>query len=978
MMREFDWSRTPVGPVEKWPQSLKATVRTLLTSRYPMILTWGTEFTQFYNDAYAQLIGDKHPDALGSDIRITLAEAWDTLGPMIDEVMRSGVANWTPALLLLLERAGYREEAYFSVSHAPAEDDDGRIVGMLAVCSEVTLQIVGERRVALLRDLASKAGETRSVDLACREAAAIVAEHPLDVPFMLLYLRDPDGDEIVLHSVVGLPATDPLASRAIHLHDDGPDPWGLRRAMAGEMVVLDDIDHHLTRPGGPWGDPTRVAVSQPIGGSGHGAPIGVLVTGTSPNRALDDGHRSFLQLLAGQIAVTLSNALAYEAERRRADALTELDRAKTVFFSNVSHEFRTPLTLLLGPLEDLLPKAAAWDEADRALLHTIHRNGLRLLKLVNSLLDFSRIEAGRAQAKFEPTDLAAFTTDIAGSFRSAIETAGLRFGVECERLPRLVAVDRDMWEKIVLNLLSNALKYTLSGTITVRLTSLSNGVALEVGDTGTGIAPEEHERIFDRFHRVTSAQGRTHEGTGIGLALVRELARLHGGDAEVTSVVGQGSTFMVTLPWEAGEEHATNAIDDQGKPGNPLAKIETPTPIRAEAFLAEASRWGGRSASSPASAVTSPDVGNGGMGGYILVVDDNADMRDYVVRLLGSDFTVGTACDGVEALEAIREARPDLVLSDVMMPRLDGFGLLTALRSAPATQDIPVVLLSARAGEEASVEGLDAGADDYLIKPFSSRELIARVRANLTMTQLRRAAAEAHHDAERMRALGQLTSGVAHDFNNLLMVLRGAVHLVGRRTADPALRNVLDHATEAIERGALMTRQLLSFARRQRLDPQPLDVNERLANLVPVLGRAFPENVRVDLDLGDVPPILVDRAELEAALLNLAINARDAMPNGGTLRFETRPAALEPPAERHLRPDRRYVSLRVIDSGSGMPPSIVERVFEPFFTTKPPGEGTGLGLSQVYGFASQSGGHASVASRVGEGTIITLFLPVVE
>ena len=960
LMRDLDWSRTPVGPVDGWPQSLKATIRTLLTSRYPMILTWGPEFTQFYNDAYAQLIGDKHPGALGTDIRITLAEAWDTLGPMIDAVMRTGVANWTPALLLLLERAGYREEAYFSVSHAPAEDDDGRIVGMLGVCSEVTPQVVGERRMLLLRELAARTAETRTVEAACREAAAIVADHPQDVPFLLLYLSNAEGTALTRQATVGLPSGASLAPAVILLDGSDPDFWGLRRAAAGETVVTDNIDRHVSKPAGPWGDPVRTAVSQLIGATGQGMPIGVLVTGTSPNRGLDDGYRSFLQLLTGQVAISLGNALAYEAERQRADALAELDRAKTLFFSNVSHEFRTPLTLLLGPLEELLTRTETWAQSDRELIHTVHRNGLRLLKLVNSLLDFARIEAGRAQVRLEQTDLAAFTADIAGSFRSAIETAGLRFTVACDPLPRPVGVDRDMWEKIVLNLLSNALKYTMSGSIDLRLSGGPDGIRLAVSDTGIGIPDAEHERIFDRFHRIATAQGRTHEGTGIGLALVRELARLHGGDAQVASDPGRGSTFTVSLPWGSGATVPPDGAD--------LA----PTPVSAHAFLAEAGRWSGPSATDAGRAETAGD----GIRGRVLVVDDNADMRDYLLRLLGTEFTVITAADGVEALRIIRDDKPDLVLSDVMMPRLDGFGLLAALRNDPSLRDVPVVLLSARAGEEASVEGLDVGADDYLVKPFSARELAARVKSNLTMARLRREVASAHHDAERMRALGQLTSGVAHDFNNLLMVLRGAVHLVGRRTDDPGLRSVLGHATEAIERGALMTRQLLSFSRRQRLDPQPVDLNGLLEELAPVLDRAFPENIRVELKLDDVPVVLLDRTELDAALLNLAVNARDAMPDGGLLRFETKLADAAAGSPPHG--GGRFVCMRVVDSGSGMPPDVAQRAFEPFFTTKPVGKGTGLGLSQVYGFASQSGGRVAINSRTGDGTTVTLYLPVAD
>ncbi|WP_207458979.1 ATP-binding protein [Azospirillum sp. SYSU D00513] len=975
LMRALDWSKTPVGPVEGWPQSLRATVRTLLTSRYPMILTWGPDFIQFYNDAYSELIGAKHPGALGTDIRVAMAEAWGTLGPLIEEVMRTGQANWIPALRLRLERAGYPEEAYFSVSHAPSEDEDGRIVGMLAVCSEVTAQILGERRMSLLRDLAAKAGEAREVATACAEIAATVEAHPLDVPFLLLYLRGAEDGLLHLCGAVGLAAEDASVPSEIRLEGGAPEPWGLLRALAGEDVVIEGVERLVSRPAGPWGEPVRVAFAQPIRAAGQDTPLGVLVAGTSPNRALDGEYRSFLQLLAGQLSVTLNNAVAYEAERRRADALAALDRAKTEFFSNVSHEFRTPLTLMLGPLETLLAGAAGLSPADRNLLETLQRNGLRLLKLVNALLDFSRIEAGRARARLEPTDLCRFTAEIAGSFRSAIESAGLRFTVDCPTLPRQVPVDRDMWEKIVLNLLSNALKFTLSGSIALDLRGRPEGVEMTVSDTGIGIDPSEQARVFERFHRVSTARGRTHEGTGIGLSLVRELARLHGGEVRVESAPGQGSRFTVALPW-------TPALPESAQSGAGGEEM-APTPVRAEAFAAEARRW---SQDGTTGEEWSPPDGSPS-GGRVLVVDDNADMRDYVARILAPLFAVETATDGAEALERIRRSPPDLVLSDVMMPRLDGFGLLAALRGSPATRGIPVVLLSARAGEEASVEGLEAGADDYLVKPFSSRELIARVRANLAMVRLRREAAAAHHDAERMRALGQITAGVAHDFNNLLMVLRGALHLMERRTSEPAMRTVLENANQAVDRGALMTRQLLSFSRRQRLEPQALDLNERLAELTEVLGRVFPEDIRIVFEPGPpgsvlAAPVLADRAELEAALLNVAVNARDAMPGGGTLRFETACAGPDglPDALRAKEAGgtRRYGLIRIADSGAGMPEEVVQRAFEPFFTTKPAGKGTGLGLSQVYGFAVQSGGHATLSSCPGEGTVITLYLPVAE
>jgi PAS domain S-box-containing protein len=727
LMRSLDWSQTPVGSVQSWSQSLKSLVKTLLTSRYPMVLTWGAEFTQFYNDAYSQLIGDKHPAALGTDIRETLAEAWDTLGPMIQRVMATGVANWTPALPLVLERAGYREESYFSVSHAPAEDDDGQIVGMLAVCSEVTQQVLGERRLRLLRDLAAQTGETRSVQDTCQDLMAAIADHPLDVPFAFLYLREPDGRTLTLQETVGLTADEQLCPTSIDLATGHP-LWSFASAADGETVLVEELDHHMTVPGGPWNEPIHTALMLPIA-SGQTATLGVLVAGVNPNRALDEGYRSFYELLVGQVSVSIRNAQAYEEERRRAEALAELDRAKTAFFSNVSHEFRTPLTLMLNPLEEVL-QSDHLPHAEREKIAIAQRNAQRLLKLVNTLLDFSRIEAGRAQAHFEPTDLATYTVELTSLFQSAIEQAGLRLIVDCPPLPHPVSVDRDMWEKIVLNLLSNAFKFTFAGEITVSLHDVGNQVELTVRDTGTGIPDADLPRLFERFHRVEGAQGRTFEGTGIGLSLVQELVQLHNGTIAVESTLGQGSTFRVQLPMNPSSAIAT-------EPGSRHSDNDAQPTDSATSYVQEASGWllgndGVDRHSSPSPSSSSP--------ARIFLIDDNADMRSYLHRILSEVYQVEVFSEGSAALNAARAATPDLVLSDVMMPGMDGFELLKQLRRDPQTREIPILLLSARAGEEAAVEGLSAGADDYLVKPFSTRELLARVAVNVELGRSRQAA----------------------------------------------------------------------------------------------------------------------------------------------------------------------------------------------------------------------------------------------
>ncbi|MDE3025887.1 MAG: response regulator, partial [Acidobacteriota bacterium] len=426
--------------------------------------------------------------------------------------------------------------------------------------------------------------------------------------------------------------------------------------------------------------------------------------------------------------------------------LAELDAAKTAFFSNISHEFRTPLTLMLGPLEDELAEAGDGSPARRLRLELALRNARRLQKLVNALLDFSRIEAGRAQACYEPTDLAALTAELASNFHSATERAGLALVIDCAPLSAPIYVDREMWEKIVLNLISNAFKHTFEGGIAVRLAPHEGGAELSVEDTGVGIASEEIPHLFERFHRVKNSASRTHEGTGIGLSLVQELVLLHRGEVRVTSELGRGSRFVVWIPGGAAHLPAGQrggSLRSAGGRGASPYDEEAMQWLRSEPDGAaddltvversNAAAAAGDTGTPPARASVA------GRRARILLADDNADMRRYITRLLEGTYEVVAVADGRAALDAARLRPPDLVLCDVMMPHLDGFGLMRALRAEEGTRRLPIILLSARAGEAAAVEGLDAGADDYLVKPFAARELLARVRTNVELSRARRA-----------------------------------------------------------------------------------------------------------------------------------------------------------------------------------------------------------------------------------------------
>ncbi|MGH2859215.1 MAG: SpoIIE family protein phosphatase [Solirubrobacteraceae bacterium] len=743
-----DWERTPLGAPDAWPPSLQTVVRILLSSRFSMWMAWGSELTFFCNEAYRRdTLATKYPWALGRPAREVWAEIWPEIGPRIDHVLQTGEATWDESLLLFLERSGYEEETYHTFSYSPLAADDGTICGMLCVVSEDTERVIGERRLASLRDLGSVPSTVEDERAFLRAAAAQLGRDARTLPFTAIYTFD-EGGGAALAATSGLRAGDPAAPVTIAA-DDSAQLWPARELAAGaqDQVVIDRLEERFSDlPAGDWERPPAKALAVALPQAKGDRPLGFLVVGANRHRPLDEDYRAFIGLIAQRLAAGVISARSYAAERERAEELAALDRAKTAFFSNVSHEFRTPLTLMLAPLQDAI-------DAERPLeldqVELVRRNGLRLVKLVNALLDFSRLQAGRLPATFAPVDVGQLTAELAGTFRDACRRAGLALEIESESLPGSVYVDPDLWERVVLNLVSNAFKVTVSGGISVRVGADRDALVLSVADTGPGIAAGERERIFERFHQVRQASSRSHEGAGIGLALVKEIVELHGGQVTAESVVGRGSTFSVRIP--LGREHLpAEQVSEQP---------DMPAPGIADLFAHEALSWLPVATGEPEQRQS---VAARVPGGRVLIADDNPDLRSYLTRLLSPFWEVEAVGDGARALEIIRDRRPDLLVSDVMMPGLDGFELLSAVRGSPDTQELPVIMLSARAGEEASIEGLGAGADDYLPKPFSGRELLARVRSHLELSLARRQAAEAVQ-AQRLlleQTIRQLPVGV--------------------------------------------------------------------------------------------------------------------------------------------------------------------------------------------------------------------------
>ena len=726
LIRAKDWSKTPLGSPATWPQSLRTTVSLCIASNFPIAIIWGPHGVQIYNDGYWPITGDMHPTSMGQDFAACWQSAWPVIGKAFEEASL-GNTRFLENQRIFLDRYGYKEETFFTFSFSPILDESGAVGGLFHPVIELTQQTLSERRLNILHTVANHTVNARTAEEASALILNCLKDFALDIPFVLLYSIAADGKQANLDGSVGIEGDSPLAPANINLEEHALKSWPFTEVIQnGKAVLVEKLANIFgTFNCGPYPEPPEQALVFPVILPGAAHNNYFLVAGVSSRRSLDEKYLLFYELLAASVTNELAKARVYEEERKKAEALAEIDKAKTVFFSNISHEFRTPLTLMLSPLEELLnQKKNNFSKSEKQNIETTHRNAIRLLKLVNTLLDFSRIESGRQQGVFSLVDIVSLTKNLASNFRSIIEKAGLKLIVNADSIIKPVYVDKQMWEKIVFNLLSNAFKYTLEGKITVELSAEKDFAVLKVKDTGVGIPENELPKMFERFHRVQNVTGRTFEGTGIGLSLIKELVQMHHGTIGVESKLNNGSVFTVKIPF--GKEHldghqiSKTAIDSDEISANIyVEEIET---------LLKTDKKEALKISSVKEKNILPTV---------LVVDDNADMREHISSILSNNFNVITANNGMDALHKMKETIPALVLSDIMMPVMDGIGLLKEIKSNKATSNIPVIFLTARAGEESRIEGLETGADDYLVKPFSSKELLSRVKVQIKIIKLR-------------------------------------------------------------------------------------------------------------------------------------------------------------------------------------------------------------------------------------------------
>jgi signal transduction histidine kinase len=965
LMRRFDWSQTPIGTPDTWPGTWRAAVRLSLDSPFPMVTLLGKDYIFLYNDATIDIVGGKHPAILGQPTASAWPEIWENpVGPIVSHVMTTGQPTATETLFLPLQRHGYPEETHFVLGFSAICDERGEPNAQLVLVREVTERVLSERQAACLDALSTRCFPAETAEEACTIAAQVMKDYLRDLPMTLIYLMDRDGRIARLAAHSGLrEVPESIAPITVPANaESAQDPWNVARAAHTSTIgTVEGVRALLETFVAEGTNPPQTAVTTPLAAPGGGTAA-VLVAGTNPMRPLTE-NRKFVALVAERLATAIATARAKQLARERAEALAALDRAKTLFLSDVSHEFRTPLTLLLSPLDEVIARGSV-SEGERDLLQTSRRAGTRLLKLVQSLLDFSRVEAGRIQASFEPVEISSLTIDIVSLFRSTFERAKLALIVDCPPLGEVVYVDRDMWEKIVLNLVSNALKFTLAGEVRVSLRLEGESVILQVADTGCGVEPADVPHVFDRFHRGRMAEARSAEGSGIGLSLVQELLKLHGGSVGLESEVGRGTTFTVRL--RRGSQHLP--------PDRLIAPPRPASATGAHAFLEEASGWVGDDEPDAPRIAAVPNVTSE----RILVVDDNADMRRYLRRILKEHWTVETCSDGLRALARVRKALPELIIADLMMPGLDGLSLLAALREDPKLSSVPVMVLSARSNQEASIEALNAGADDYLPKPFSAQELVARVAVQLARARLRQAERIARETAEKSSVLKDelvavLSQSLRNPLNAMLTTIGmlkdqsfgedtwRALELIRASTREQ--HRLIDevHDVSCIAAGCFH----VDLKRIQTVSPivtEEVDAVRMVASAKRVRLESF-----IDAFAG---PVNGDPERLRQVVHNLVSHALACTPAGGNVLVECRARG-------------EYVELAVRDNGIGIAPETLPHLFDPVWQLHQahaePARvaGLGLGLAVSHRIVELHGGRIFVVSE-GEsrGAVFIVRLPV--
>ena len=701
------------------------------------------------------------------------------------------------------------------------------------------------------------------------------------------------------------------------------------------------------------------------------APLGLLLSGRLAEAQpfdppLDEGDVDTLQAISELITASIGQF--------RLAVLEEADRLKTEFFANISHEFRTPITLTLGPLDQIL-KGRYGDvpDAARDQLQTVKGNQERLLGLIEQILDLSKLEAGGMRLRAAPVgDINRFIRERVDLFRAASEQEGVELRLSLDPRARGVElyVDLELLDRLLRNLVANALKFTGQGHVEVCTNVREQTFHLTVNDTGVGIEPDQLPHVFDRFRQVDGSDSRRHAGTGLGLALVKEIAELHGGGVTARSQRGKGSQFQVAIP--LGREHLDPASMTDFTEGEAAPADGHPAP-RAVSEGADQER-GVEQANQATEDTLDPTRPT------VLYVEDNPDLRDHVGHLLGSAYNVFLAVDGADGLTKARQYRPDLILTDQMMPNLSGRDLLREIRGDAELNRVPVVFLTARAGTDALIESLDAGADDYLAKPFAEEELLVRIR-NLLRTRAQERELEALNRElrEASQRKSRFLANMSHELRTPMNAIHGFTGNVLRKTGDVLSARHRDNLSKVIlsaDHLLTLINSLLDLSRieagRMVVEPEQFGVadliRECCAQVDPLVKRGV--DLRCEI-LDDVEEANTDRGRLHQIAANLLSNAIKYTEQGDVVVRVSRETEGDGPA---------WLVIAVSDTGAGIPAGSQATIFEEFRQVEgsdPQRKGTGLGLPITKGFAELLGGSIAVQSEEGAGSTFTVRIPEV-
>lgn len=667
--------------------------------------------------------------------------------------------------------------------------------------------------------------------------------------------------------------------------------------------------------------------------------------------------------------------------------LRELDEAKSRFFANISHELRTPLTLLIAPLEALMNRSRGRSSEDSEMLGTMHANAMRLLKLINDLLDLVRLESGRLQMRPVMVNIAEFVSAQTAAVKRLAGSKDVTVLSQCDPTLGRILADEDKLERICLNLLFNAIKFTPEGgRVDFKAAKQDGWLQLQVSDTGVGIAPEQLKHVFDRFWQADTSSQRKHQGMGIGLALVKELVEVQGGMVSAESELNRGTTMTVRLPFTAAPEGPARdpapakAIESSADHQGWLAELYR----RADLFPAQlAPRSKAPAAGIDASAAANP---------VLLIADDEPDMLQFLRSQLSASFQIVEAVDGQQAVEKAAEFEPDVILCDMMMPGKDGLQTCREIRESPCTRPIPVVMLTAKADEQTKMDCLKAGASDFLAKPFSLAEVTARLKnlaasrlyekqlarqkqqLELALEQLKETEALLVRN-EKLASLGRLSAGLIHEINNPLHYAKQALYVLRRmaRSMSEEQRAGVTEIVQDVEGGIDRVARIISDLRGfSSMSPESSE-HFRLKPTVEATLRFFSESwengVRLDVDIPDEIEIVGQRNHVLQVLINLIQNSLDAV------LAKKFPRGEKPVVSIRASQDQDRVFIRIRDNGSGIDPEIASRIFDPFFTTKDVGEGMGLGLAISHRIIMEHHGRITVQSEPGSFCEFTIELP---